>query len=621
VKLFVLDFETYYDNDYSLSKMSTEDYVADPRFDVIMAGIKIGNEPAYWAKGGVEILRERFDRIGLWDGCVIAHNMMFDGLVLQKHFGKLPKMLICTRFMAAPFFKPYTRSLSLDSCMKLTGLGVKGTTVNDMKGRTRQSLTSAEWAAYSSYCMNDCENEFKLFKHLASTLPVSELKIIDLTLRMYLQPRLLIDTNVMSEELAAVVARKEAQIAALPNGLGASDLSSNAKFAKILESYGIEVPMKRSITTGEAMPALAKNDPGFKELEEEYADDPVIGALLAARVGVKSTLEVSRYTRLLDIGLKHRWLRVPLLYYNAHTGRYGGAENINAQNFPRVDKSHMRFGVKAPKNHVVLAADLAQIEARMTAWLACALGLLQAFREKRDIYSEFATRVFRIETVKDRSPEDKARRFVGKTCILGLGYGMGADKLRDTLRKDGMIYDHVACQRMVTVYRETYQEIPMLWRRFDKALNDTVRSGGRVKIGPVSISSKCIVLPNGMSIQYPDLRYVLAGELSGKFRNYEGFVYRFAEEVRTLWGGKATENVVQALSRIVIMEHMLKIAHTLELNPVLQQHDELDYVVPKAHADEYAREITAIMRAPPEWAPDLPIDVEVNYGPTLGHCK
>jgi DNA polymerase len=619
----VLDFETYYDSEYSLSKMSTEDYVNDPRFDIIMVGAKVGQAPAVWRTGTVSELAKWFDEIGLWDACVIAHNMMFDGLVLQKVFGRLPAKMLCTRFMANVHLKPYIPSVSLASCLEHTGLGEKGTTVKNMKGRTRDSLSRQEWKEYGAYCINDCESEYLLFKHMLPTIPVDELHIIDLTLRMYLEPRLLVDANVMSEELGAVIAKREMQLSALPASVTAADLASNVKFAKLLDSFGVEVPTKISPSTNKPTPALAKTDAGWKELEEQYSDDPVIGALIAARLGVKSTLEVTRYQRLLDIGLKYRWFRVPLMYYSAHTGRYGGTENINAQNFPRIDKSKMRFGIKAPKKHVVLAADLAQIEARITAWLAGEKALVRGFADKEDIYSAFATRVFKTETVKDRSAEDKRRRFVGKTCILGLGYGMGPSRLQATLRKDGMKFDLLQCTEMVNVYRDTYPHIPALWRRFDQALETVTRSNAQAKVGPVTLTKAGITLPTGLTLHYPQLRWkqYSVGEES-KLSGYEGFVYTFSgREVRTLWGGKVTENVVQALARALIMKYMLEIWRELDLKPVLQQHDELNYVVPEAYADQYSKDIAEIMRRPAEWAEGLPIEVEVNYGPTLGHCK
>ncbi len=617
MRFVTIDFETYYDQEYSLSnpKLSTEGYVRDPRFEVILVGVKIDNETPYWVTGTKKQIAQHLDSLQLEVCAVNAHNMMFDGLILAIHFGIFPAVYCDTLAMAQAMMKPYHRSISLDSCLKALNLGIqKGDAVYKMKGRTRLSLSRAELAEYAAYCMDDCEGEYRLFKHLVKMMPREELEVIDITQRMYLQPRFLLDANLIALELATVKAKKAALMAALPEGVKLPHLMSNPQFAEVLRNRGVDPPMKISPTTGLSTYAFAKTDTGWKELEEEWMDDDEISAILSARIGAKSTLEETRYQRLLDIGLNFTELRIPLKYYAAHPGRYGGMEGMNAQNFPRVDKSRMRFAVKAPKGYVVLAADLAQIEARIVAWLAKQKNLLEAFRQHRDIYAEFATIAFGEETVKDRSPEDKRRRFVGKTCILGLGYGMGDTKLRATLRKDGVKLDILECMKLVATYRGYYSNIPYLWRSLDSILHVMATGAGLIKVGPVTLAKHSILLPNGMALIYNNLRRI-------ETEKYCGWVYDFAGEVRTLWGGKVTENIVQALARILVTEYMLKIKHSIGLIPALQQHDELDYVIPARYAAKVAAVIGKIMRVPPSWAPDLPVEVEINYGPTLGDCK
>lgn len=621
MRLAVVDFETYYDKEYSLSKMATEEYVNDPRFEIILVGVHFHGEQPQWKSGTLKQISAWFDELDIWNCCVIAHNAMFDGLIFAVHFGRLPRRLICTRMMANVFLKPHLRSVSLENCLKSIDLGIqKGTAVKEMLGRTRGSLSRRELEHYAGYCMDDCDGTMRLFLRLAPLFPKDELTIIDMTLRMYLEPRFILDAEVLTLHLAEVRAKKAAQLAALPPSITKDRLSSNPKFAKVLEELGVEVPMKMSPTTGVPIFAFAKNDTGWKELEEEYADDPLVSAVLTARMGAKSTLEESRTERLIDIALNYPLFRVPLMYYAAHTGRYGGTEGINAQNFPRVDKSRMRFGIKAPKGYVVLAADLAQIEARITAWLAGELALLEGFRTGVDLYSLFASRVFKTEVVKDRSPNDKKMRFVGKTCILGLGFGMGPPKLMATLRKDGLKFLLPQVTAMVELYRSEYWRIPQLWEQCDNALRFMASGQGQVKIGPVTIGHKVVILPNSMPLQYPKLRFVEhEDEVTGKKRLR--WTYNYGTEIRTMWGGKLVENIVQALARLIVMKHMLEIYRKLGLRPALQQHDELDYVVLASEAEYLAGEINKIMSVPPEWAPDLPVAVEINYGPSLGDCK
>lgn len=612
----VVDFETYYADDYTLTKMSQEDYVNDPRFEIIMCGVKINNDEAYWITGTHEQIGAHLYQLQLGGCVVLAHNMSFDGLILAVIFGIYCGMYADTRLLAQAVLKPHTRSVSLDNCLKQINLGIqKGTEVHNMKGRTRLSLSKEELARYGQYCCDDCEGEYRLFKYLAPQFPRSELEVIDLTLRMYLQPTLELNTTLMAECLGEARAKKQQLLNSLPAGVTQEHLMSNPKLADVLRTYGIDPPLKISPTTGKATYAFAKTDTAWKELEEDNAGDPELSAILAARIGAKSTLEESRYVRLLKIGNTYPKFRVPILYHAAHTGRDGGTEGINAQNFPRVDKSRMRFGIVAPKGHVVLAADLAQIEARITALLAGQLNLLLGFRNREDVYASFASTAYQCETIKGRSKADNHRRFVGKTCVLGLGFGMAAVRLRATLRKDGIIISLEEAEALVNTFRKTlYPRIPSAWRQLDDYLPLMAANAGKIQFGPVTLVKDAIVMPDGMSLIYNKLRKITTDK-------YTGYVYNFAGEVRTLWGGKVMENLAQKLARILIMGYMRQIKHMIGIIPALRQHDELDYVVSLKYADKIAAVIGKIMRVPPTWAPDLPVEVEINYGPTLGDCK
>lgn len=619
MNLFTVDFETFYSTDYTLKGMSTEDYVNDPRFEIIMVSLKKNNEPVQWFSGTMDETLEWLDEQGLYEGAMLCHNAMFDALILAVHAGRLPKVLMDTRLMAQAVLKPYMSSVSLDACLKHIDVGIqKGDAVHNMKGRTRLSLSKQELKEYANYCMTDTEGTYRLFKYLAPTYPREELRIIDMTLRMYLQPRLELDADLLAELLNEAKAKKQKLIDSLPAGVTEKILGSNTKFAELLSQLGVEVPMKVSPTTGQLTYAFAKTDPGFKEMEEMYEDDPVISAILAARIGSKSTIEESRCERMLEIATNYLKFRIPLLYYGAHTGRYGGMEKINPQNMPRIDKSRLRFAVRAPKGSVIIGLDLAQIEARITAWLARCKPLTVGFARKEDIYSQFATIAFKAETIKGRSKEDDRRRFVGKTCILGLGFGMSAEKLKNTLRKDGVKMELPETMRLVETYRGTYWQIPLLWQDIQGALTHAKTSKGRVDFRDcLRMVEDGIILPNGMTLHYYRLRHRKATK-EGEF---DGWVYDFGRETRTVWGGKITENVVQALARIVVMEQMLRIERELGVRPALQVHDELDYVVPEKDAETFARDASAIMRTPPTWAPDLPVDVEAHWGPTFGDCK
>lgn len=615
MKFLTIDFETFYSNDYSLSKMSTEDYVNDPRFEVILVGVKVNDEPPTWFSGTMKQTKAWLDTFDIPNSAVNAHNNMFDGLILAVHFGLIAKMYCDTMLMAQAVLKPYVRSISLDSCLKNIDVGIlKGHEVHNMLGRTRDSLSRDELKRYAEYCLTDCEGEYRLFKYFAGLVQRTELQVIDITLRMYIQPCLQLDANLLAEQLQEVKAKAAQTLASLPEGIDISVLRSNEKFADALRLYGIDPPLKISPATGLTTYAFAKTDTGWKELEESCEDHEELSVILAARMSAKSTLAEARTQRLLDIAMRYKLFRVPLMYYAAHTGRYGGTQGINVQNFPRIDKSKMRYCIRAPKGYVIIGADLSQIEARITAWLAKQKNLLTGFRNKEDIYSAFASVAFKIDTKKGRSKEDDLRRFCGKTCILGLGFGMSAARLKATLRKDGVKLTLQECQLLVDTYRTMYGDIPALWGLLDRYITYMAKGNVSFNIGPCTIVDNTVILPNEMSLVYNNLRYI-------QNEKYRGYVYNFAGETRTMWGGKLTENIVQALARILIMEYMLKIKEKLGLLPALQVHDELDYVVRAEHADKVAQVLAKLMRVPPTWAPDLPVDVEVNYGETFGDCK
>lgn len=607
-RIVTLDFETFYSNDYSLTRMSTEDYVTDPRFEVILVSAKIDDGPVEWFTGTMKETHKWLSKLDIPSSGLVCHNAMFDGLILKHHFHIAPKFYFDTAQMAQAVLKPYVRSVSLESCLEYCKLGIsKGTEVKNMMGRSRDSLSRIESQRYGEYGKTDVEGTYRLWRFLMPQMTEEELVVADLTHRMYLEPQLELDATLLAEILAEVRAKKEQLMASISEQVTRTQLMSNEQFAGLLRAQGVEVPMKVSPLTGNVSLALAKSDTGFKQMQEDYADDPYVSALLAARLGIKSTIEETRTERLLQIAMRYPKLRVPLRYYAAHTGRYGGTEKINLQNPPRIDKSRLRFAIRAPKGHVMLAADLSQIEARITAWLARQWDLVEQFKQKRDVYSEFATIAYQRPITK----ANKTERFVGKTCILGLGYGMGSTKLKSTLFKDSVRVTEAESTKLVNTYRTTYALIPQLWRYLDTCIGYIHHGAGSMKIGPCETIKGGVMLPNDMPLIYHQLN-----------QNSEGqWVYRFGYEVRTLWGGKLTENIVQALARIVIVENMLTIEKELGLRPVLQVHDELDYVIPEAEADATAQAITRIMSVPPAWAENLPVAVEVNYGPTFGDCK
>jgi len=483
-------------------------------------------------------------------------------------------------------------------------------------------------AQYGEYCKNDVDLTFRLFRELAGEFPEEELELIDMTLRMFTEPVFEVDDALLQERLAGVQAEKSELLTGLMEKLKCDTeeavrkkLSSNKQFAAILLEHGITPPMKVSGTTGKETYALAKNDEGFLALTE--MEDTFIQQLCAVRLGTKSTIEESRIERFIDIGMRNEGrLPIPLKYYGAHTGRWAGSDKVNFQNLPSRDKKKkaLKNAVVAPEGHVVINCDSSQIEARILVWLAGQEDVVEQFRNGEDVYSIFASEVYNRPVSKANPTE----RFVGKTCILGLGYGTGALKLQHTLKTTppGAVIDDEEAKRIVGVYRDKNDMVIKLWREGDKVIDDLAvwpkdKQGNPHKpyyYGKnhcLKVYKSGIRLPNGLMIRYPDLEKDTS-EATTKY------VYKSRKGPVSLWGGSLVENVVQALARIVVGQQMLKIKKRYPVK--LTVHDAAVVVVPEAEQEEALAYIVECMSVPPDWCESLPVACEANVGRSYGDC-
>lgn len=624
--LVTIDFETYYDKDYSLSKMTTEAYIRSPDFEVIGVGVKVNDYPTDWYSG--DNPGKFLNSLNYKNKAILCHHTAFDGAILSWHFGIKPKLWLDTLSMARPLHNIMVGG-SLAKLTSYYGLGKKGDEVVNALGKRKVDFTTEELARYASYCINDVDLTHALFNKLKRGFPIEELMAIDLTLRMYTEPRIMLDKGLLETHLEAVRTRKRGLLSDIGHGLGGEQavkdmLMSNPKFATYLKSLGVEPPTKNSARTGKETFAFGKTDKAFTDLLE-HPDDRVQG-LVAARLGTKSTLEETRTEAL--IGVHERGpLPIMLHYYGAHTGRFSGGDKLNLQNLPSRDgKNTIRRALLAPEGHVLIACDSSQIEARTVAWVAGQADLVQAFREKRDVYSEFATEVYG----RTISKGDKVERFVGKTCILGLGYGMGAEKLRRTLELGAggiaVNIDIDEAMRIVRIYRAKNHKIVQFWQRCGTALTHMVNGMEGNLHDVVSYDSTGIRMPNGFRIQYPALRATPGGcEYINDARAYTKVL---RERVLTgrlpddltwtrIYGGKVTENVVQGLAALAVRQQMVK-CRVLGLPVAFQVHDEIIVVAPTDKADDYQRKLEVVMSTPPEWAPDLPVACESGYAANYG---
>lgn len=621
----VLDFELYYDKDYSLERMPTTEYVLDPRFEIIGAGLRTPDGKDHWITGDSNHVRAELLRlVPDWSAVrVVSHNARLEAAILEWRLNIRPGAYFCTMVGARPHVLPYARSVSLDAVAKYLGVGRKGDYVSKAKGKHRGDFLDTELFDYGQYCIGDVDLAAQNFDKLDDWLPIEEQETMDLTIKKFVRPKLMLSVEALNKRLGEIAVAKERLTALLekePYNCTLKDVRSRPKFAALLKRLGVEPPMKLN-KKGEATYAFAKDDLAFKELLTH--DNEHVQHLVRAKMALSSTMEEGRIKRLTRIAeLTDGILPVPLVYYGAHPGRLAGDDEINLQNLPRVEykdgvlkKGHLRFCLVAPPGYSIVAADFSNIEARIVATLAGQLDLVEGFRSGRDIYAEFATEIYGYLVTKGTHPIE---RFVGKTCILGLGYGMGHAKFHLKVLQEGIKMDAREAARIVQLYRTRYHKIPQLWRALEgMAHTYMVKKDSMHPSGPFIFAHERIILPNDMPIIYPRLRW------SGDGFKFDSRFVTATDGIpadRKIWGGMFLENVSQALARIIASRAELKLAR-MNLPTALQAHDELVWVVPTAVVDKVKSAVAMVMTQTVDFLPSLPVAVEVKHGPTYGDAK
>lgn len=602
--IIVVDFETHYGKDYSLSKMSTQQYVDDPRFEVIGVAVKVGKEKTQWFTGTMEKTQKFLDQFNWANAIVIAHNAMFDATIMTWKFGVKPYLWADTLSMARAVHGTEVGG-SLAKLAAHYALGEKGTEVINALGKRRQDMIDdGSLDAYGEYCINDVELTYALFKKLAPHFVADEVKLIDMTIRMHSEPTLMLDHDILEGHLETVRRKKDTLLERC--GYDKSDLMSNPKFAELLRELGVQPPTKISITTGKETYAFAKSDDAMKQLLEH--PNPDVQALVAARVGVKSTLEETRTERFLKMSEEGGALPVPLKYYGAMTGRWAATDGTNLQNLPR--GSTLKKAIVAPEGFQIVGADLSNIELRVGLYFAGQLDKLNLLARGTDLYKDFASSVFNVPY--DEVDEDQ--RFIGKTSQLSLIYGTGAKKLRNAIKMmSGKDIGEGFANNIVQKYRQDYPMVKGSWyegeRVLQSILNHEAFSFGRNPNLTLDVHGNMgIKLPSGLFLRYPNLRQVMTDGRT------EWLYSSRAERVR-IHGPKCFQNTIQALARCVMGESMVRIHKVFPV--ALTIHDAVYCVVPDDQVEAAKRLIVSELKQEPEWAPGLPLDAEVGAAQSL----
>jgi len=592
--LVTLDFETYYDPKVSLTKMSVMEYIKHPMFKVWGVGIKVNDEPTEWF--GEDETEAALDDINWEEAMLVCHNTPFDGYLLTQLYNHKPMYYMDTAAMArgrwpgqsARLKDVAVRCFPNDESMRKGEELVNAKGIYDLPPDIEDSL--------AGYCIQDVDLTYAIYHELRVKYPDIEMEVIDLTTRMFCEPKIVVNIEKTQSFLDAAVQASTTAIE--QSGLDRSTLASNQKFAAWAEEQGLTVPTKTSPTTGKKIPAFGKNDAAFRQWTQK---NPEFAHVFAGREAVKSRLNETRAQRFIDSTNAEGCIPAPLRYYAAHTGRFGGTEKINLQNLPR--GSELRRVLEAPEGKLMYVADLSNIESRMLAWLADQDNLLEMYYYGADVYSAFASDLYNRPITKANEVE----RFVGKTAILGLGYGMGAQKFMATLKAAKIDLPFEECLEAVNAYRANYAGIPALWEQSERILRQalTLCNGERFayQYKCLQAAPSAIMMPNGLGLRYHGLELLENGKLSYKVNSKTEFTY----------GGKITENIVQALARIVICEQMLAIQQLPEFEVVLTVHDEIIAIGDDNKPEERMDTMLSIMRTAPSWAPNLPLDAEGGW--------
>ena len=639
----VIDFETYYDDDYSLKKMTPESYIRDPRFECMGLSVKDAGKATkfYRMETGIEVVRHLIQQS---ERPVVAHNAMFDGGILAMRYGIHPRHYIDTKpLMTVAHLAPAAGGDSLaKGAVALQNAGhtiqSKGGFLSNMKGVHAADMSEQDWIDYADYCIGDVDICHKLYMVLHPIVPEHELRMMDVTTRMYTNPMFEFDVELLEDYYKRLQDARVENLTFFMNHfnfptIAATEtaLRSAPKFRALLESLGVECPMKWSVKQEKLVPALAKTDEGLTALLEHY--NPLVAELVETKLGVNQSLALSRCRHFLATA-KRGNVPVPLNYAKAHTGRYGGADKMNFQNLPkRSGDTSLRRSMIAPADHVVLASDSSQVEARGLVYIAKEQRMVDIFMKGDCPYSDMAASIYGLsyeqiyhDAKVVKTKQGTVRRNVGKTTVLGCGYQMGSDAFAEQLRLAGLEEVVDMAPEIVQTYRRTNPNVKKFWATCEKAI-EVMMAGGDMWFGGPNddmfyasgntgfwgTTSPSIRMPDGTYLKYHNLRTEADPD---SFKGYSTVYdqFKFGNYIRNyLYGGKLAENITQSLA-FAILKYQALIIDGAGVPVNLNVHDEWVSVVHKRDAKAAIRIHAHAMRQVPDYMPQGLFDCEVDMG-------
>lgn len=569
-----IDFESYYDNETSVSTMGAWHYArATDIYLVSMAGddgLRFVGHPkdAPW------------DQV---DGQTwIMHNAAFD-LTLTEcliEMGVIPSVKAAAIHDTADMtaYLGYPRSLK-EASHFLLGTEVSKDVRDKMKKKQWATMTPEFQEDVRKYALGDAENTLNLWLKHGDKWPEHERTVSRLTRKMTMR-----GVPVNAEKL------HESSKTLTETASNTRDLLPWHPSRPALSLHAVRDECKKCGIW--APDSFAEKEEQAQRWEEEFADK--FQWVKAMREHRKANKHLKTIQTMLTRTRPNGRMGYDLKYFGATTGRDSGSGGWNAQNLPRdvVSGVDIRSLIEAPAGKMLVVCDLSQIEARCILYLAKDKATLDVLRTGVDVYEAHARATMGYTDPRPLKDVDKALRQLAKARVLGLGFGCGANKFQVVAKMmAGLDISPSEADRIVTEYRASNPKIVTLWRKLDEALR---KSQGTHLI---------VALPNQRTLVYRDVK---AGHESS------GVIPRNGKMLRSkLYGGLLAENLTQAFARDIFMDRVVALSDK-GYEVILRVHDEVVCLVDEADAEEARKDIETIMSTPPKWCNELPMGAEAT---------
>lgn len=617
MRIVVLDFESFYSDDYTLSKMSTEAYIRDPRFEAHGAAVKWSpDQPAVWYDEPQ--LRQVLKQQDWSDVLLVHHHAQFDGFILSHHYNVHPRLFGCTLSMARLLLGNHL-SVSLDSVRKHFGMPLKTTPYNLFKGKHWNEMHPSVQQQVAVGACDEVESIWQLFQILGKDFPQEEYEVVDSVVKMFTQPVLVGDLDVLGKIWVDEATKKEQRLREL--NVTEAELQSADRFAQLLRDEGVE-PEKKTSPKGKEIYAFAKTDNFMRDLQEH--DNERVQALAEGRLGVKSTIMQTR-AETLGWMARRGSLCVYLRYAGAGTLRPSGGDSTNFLNLKR--RSPIRKSIKSPEGYLLGPVDSSQLECRILHYLAGGPDepVIQKFRAGEDPYTDLSSqfygeKIYKPKNDDPRKDEMEAKRGVGKQGRLMCGFGASGKQFKITA-KNGLYGPPVEislddANNFVSLYRSTNPSIcaPHVgyWAQANKMIA-RLAGGEPTQWGPLLVKDHRIYI-QGRPMIYDTMEFYIpeAGEECRDFERDGWWRVKTRNGWKKMWGSKLVQNICEGVETVIASQAMTRLKH-LGYRTLNWPYDELLLLIPNdGRLEQHQEIILRELRRTPDWLPGLPLDAEIS---------